>query len=365
MRRLALVLPFVTAACSGASPSLFCAGGGGTCAAVATASGSGSSLGAVSVDGGSNRLGADTLDAHVLLRVFNDELYVLQEDSGSVRIYDPKTLALKTELTFGDATHPAAMTQPRDLWVDEGRSKIWATLSGNAADSALGIVQRDKPGSVVYVGMPQASGDPDGKPEADLIRLCNTKLYVTLKGSYDDGKGGLAYVQGRIGITDADKHTVRGVIPLAGKNPVAFVHIEDDCNQGVVATASTGDVLDNLGTLERFDLNKGASRGVIFTDRQLGGQPHLLATGDGHRMYVALRTASSQFTMDKVVALDWKALTLLGDVTGELDDVSALVKFDGHVYVGSSDGLHVASDDATMAGAPIDVGGAAISVALP
>jgi hypothetical protein len=373
MLRSAHIAPLLVApllalgACTPVSPALFCQGEGRSCAAVATSSGTATSLGTVDIETGSTKLGLDTLDAHVFMRVHDNELYVLQQDSGTVRIYDPKTFTLKVELTLGDATHPAASTQPRDFWVDDGRDHIWVTLSGNDADSALAVVSRSAPGSVLYVGLPQDAGDPDGKPEPDLIRECNSKLYVTMKGSTIAADGSISYVQGQIAITDPDKHTLRGVLPIAGTNPVAFEHIEGDCNQGVVATASGNTLpLDARAVIQRFDLNKGESRGVIATDSLLGGKPRLLAIGDAHRMYVAVQTESSQLAMTKVVAFDWKKMMIIGDVTAELADVVSLSKFNGNVYVGANDGLFVTKDDGTMATQPaLGVGGTPVSIAVP
>jgi hypothetical protein len=331
------------------------------------------------------KVGIDaTLDADTKMKVVGDELFVLEGDTGSVRIYDPTTFAVKVELPVGDTDHPSAKAYPHDLWVaDDG--KIWVTLSGNDAAHSLVVLDRNAPGSLVYIGLPQDPSDTDGKPEPDRIYACEDKIYVTLQSYSFDSNFSISYAKGRLAIVDPSARTVRGVIALSGENPFDISQISDDCNDVVVANAAgLTTEADGRGNLERVDLGAGATKGVLTSDLDLGGRPTLLARASDALLYVALyfdpqqnAQGATYLSSVKVVAYDPQQKKVLNDVSGKLGNVNFLRVFDGQVFFGAGvfagmeapgkapRGLYIGPADGKMVTTPIDLGLTPSSIGLP
>jgi hypothetical protein len=295
-----------------------------------------------------------TLDPDTTMRIEGQELFVLMRDTGSLRIYDPKTFAVKLELTLGDTDHPAGKSYPQDFWVNDD-GKIWVTLSGNDAAHSLAIVDRNNPGALAYVGLPQDPADTDGKPEPFGLYSCNDKLYVLLQSyTLDPMSYAVKYQPGRIAIVDPSSRTSRGAITLTGKNPFDIAAISgDDCNQVVVSNAAgLTTPPDGQGDLEHVDLDAGASKSVLITDNALAGRPTLLAPVNDHLMYVAQYFDPQADSMGlvllssvKVVAFDPTAGKVLNDVTGKFGNVNFLRVHGGNLFLGA--GVFAAQEDPT------------------
>lgn len=391
---LALLVPLVALGCGESHDPALCLGD--TCVAVATSifnpdfTGSGT-LDSVDLKTRTPHTGLDaTLDPDTTLKIVGEELFVLQRDSGSLRIYDPKTFAVKIEMPLGSADPmdplAAGKSYPQDLWVD-GDGKIWVTLSGNDALHAIGVLDRGAGGALTYVGLPQDPSDPDGKPEANHLYTCNDKLYVTLQ-SYSFGMDGkISYAPGRIAIVDPSQRSLRGSITLTGRNPYDLVALGSDCNDVVVATsAGLTTKPDGQGNLERVDLDQAASKGVLATDEMLGGRPTLLAAAADDLLYVALYfdpqpngMGDVYLASTKVIAFDPQKKVVRGDVTGKFGNVNFLRKRGDELFIGAGifagmedsgkqpRGLYITpADGGMLSSAPIDLAGLTPSaIALP
>jgi hypothetical protein len=364
---------------------------GDTCVAVATSifnadfTGMGT-LDSVDLASRAPHLGLDaTLDPDTTLKIVGEELFVLQRDTGALRIYDPKTFQVKLELPLGDATHPAGKSFPQDFWVDAD-GKIWVTLSGNDAAHALAIVDRNMLGSIIYLGLPQDPSDTDGKPEPAKLYACNDKLYVALQSYWFDMNGKVNYAPGRIAILDPSTRSTRGTITLAGRNPNDITALGSDCNDVVVAcSAGLTTAPDGQGNIERIDLDASASKGVLATDEQLGGRPSLLAAAAANLLYVALYFDPQPNGMGdvflssvKVVAFDPQMKIVKNDVTGKFGNVNFLRTHSDDLFIGagvfagmedpskSPRGLYIAPADGKMITAPpIDLQLTPSAIALP
>ena len=298
-------------------------------------------------------LGIDaTLDPDTTMKTLNGELWVLMRDTGSLRIYDPKTFAVKLEITLGDADHPAGMAYPQDFWINADDNRIWVTLAGNDAAHSLVVIDRNAPTTLEYVGLPQDPGDSDGKPEPFTMYSCNERLYVLMQ-SYSFGMdGSITYQAGRIAIVEPDSKTARGAITLTGKNPYDLAPISgDDCNQVVVSLAAgLTTPPDGQGDLEQVDLDAGTSKSVLITDNALGGRPTLLGPVNDHLMYVAQYFDPQSDAMGltllssvKVVAFDPTTMKVLNDVTGKFGNVNFLRVHNGKLFIGA--GVFAAQED--------------------
>lgn len=389
MNRTVLTLASLAlAGCGGSVDPSLCLGD--TCVAVATSiynadfTGQGT-LNSVDISTRTPHLGLDaTLDPDTTMKIIGEELFVLQRSTGSLRIYDPKTFAVKVELPLGDTDHPGAKAFPLDFFVTDA-GKIFVTASGNDAAHALVIADRNAPGTLAFLGLPQDATDTDGKPEPAAIYSCNSKLYITLQ-SYSFGMSGLAYAQGRIAIVDPDARTVRGVITLAGQNPSDLVALGSDCNDVVVSTAGgLTTEPDGKGNIERFDLDAAASKGVLATDQALGGRPTLMAVGGDKLLYVAEYFDPQPNGMGavylasvKVIAFDPIGKTVLGDITGKFGNVNFLRVQNGDLFLGA--GIYAGMEDPTklprglyifpadgkmLTSAPINLSLTPSSIALP
>ena len=326
-----------------------------------------------------------TLDPDTAMRIVGDELFVLQRTTGAVRIYDPKTFAVKVELPVGDDAHPSAAAYPQDFYVDDA-GKIFVTLSGNDAEHSLVVLDRSAPGTLVYIGLPQDAADTDGKPEPNRIHACGGKLYVTLQSYSFDSSFKISYAKGRIAIVDPDARSVRGIIALAGENPYDIVPVTSDCHDVVVASsAGLTTVPDGNGNLEHIDLAAGTSKGVLATDQTLGGRPTLLARASDDLLYVAIYFDPQPNGMGvdylssvKVIAFDPKTKTILGDVSGKLGNVNFLRVHDGKLFFGAgiyagmeaagkgARGLYLGPADGKMLTTPpIDLSLTPSAIALP
>ncbi|MEO6951296.1 MAG: hypothetical protein ABI321_05730 [Polyangia bacterium] len=323
-----------------------CKGKPGNCVAVATSifnsdfTGSGN-LNTVDTTTGAASLNLDTsLDADTTFKYQNGQLYVLQRDSGSVRIYDPSTFVVKSETPVGDSAHPSASTYSQGLYI-AADGKLWITLAGNPAASSLGIVDTTAPGVITYVALPQATADTDGKPEPFKLYPCNGKLYVLMQSYYFGSDSVIHYTPGRIVSVDLTTKAVGTPIVLTGTNPSDITQVGATCSDVVVSTASGLTTSpDGTGDLERVDLAAGTST-VLATDMQLGGRPTLLAS-TGSTLYVAEYfdpqpngTGAVYLSSVKIIAFDVATKTVGIDVTGKFGNINFMQIDGASLYFGA------------------------------
>ena len=364
-----------------------CKGKPGNCIAVATSifnadfTGSGN-LDTVETNTLKPTLNLDTsLDPDTTLKYQGNELFVLQRDSGAVRIYDPATFTVKTELPVGDTANPSASAYPQDFYI-AADGKLWVSLAGNKAASALGIVDRATPGTITYVALPQAAGDTDGKPEAFKLYPCNGKLWVLLQSYYLDTA--IHYVPGRLVSVDLTTKVVGTPIALAGQNPYDIVQVGASCSDVVVSTAAMlTSAPDGTGGLERVDLATGMST-VIATDTMLSGRPTLLAS-NGTTLYVAEyfdpqpnSTGGVYLSSVKIITFDVTSKKIGIDVTGKFGNVNFMQIHDGSLYFGAGvysnvepagklpRGLYITPADGTaLSKSPVDLMLTPTAIAFP
>jgi hypothetical protein len=213
-----------------------------------------------------------TLDPDVALAVQGNDLWVLNRSVGSLRRYDVATMQVELEIPLGTPQAPGPLSAPRDFAVDPA-GKAWVSFGGNPAGSALGIVNLYT-GTLKYVALPAASGDPDGAPEAGDVYQCKNHVYVALQ-DYTFAGGDFRYVgPGRIAVVDLSSDTLDAIIQLKGKNPSQILAAGNNCEQALVLDSSgLTTVPDGTGGIERVDLAARTSMGWLATDMQLGGRP--------------------------------------------------------------------------------------------
>ena len=382
-------LSSLAVACGGSTSNPLCQGKPGNCVAVATSifnadfTGSGN-LDTVNTDTRATSLNLDTsLDADTTLRYHGDELYVLQRDTGSVRIYDPTTFVVKSETPVGDTDHPSASTYAQDFYIAPD-GKIWVSLAGNVAASALGIVDLATPGTISYVALPQAAEDTDGKPEPFKLYPCNGKLYVLLQSYSFDMNSTIKYAPGRIVSVDLATKVVGTPIVLTGTNPYDITQVGTKCSDVVVATASgLTSAPDGTGDLERVDLTTGDST-VLATDIALGGRPTLLAKAAG-TLYVGEyfdpqpnSSGAVYLSSVKIIAFDVETKKFGIDVTGKFGNINFMQVDKGDLYFGAGiysnveaagklpRGLYITPADGTpLSTSPIDLALTPSAIAFP
>jgi hypothetical protein len=295
-----------------------------------------------------------TLDPDVRMKIVGDELFVLMRDSGSLRIYDPTTLAVKLELPTGDTTFPSSSSYPQDFWVNNDNDDIFVTLSGNDAAHSLGVLNRNTPGTVVYLGLPQDPADTDGKPEPYQIYYCEERIFITLQSYTVNTDGTVSYnVPGRIVDMTPNTRSIRNVVALQGKNPSQITDTgRGDCFDTVVASSGNlQTVPDGTGNIERFNLGQGVSKGVLITDSQLGGRPVYLAAVSSKLMYVANYfdpepngMGATFLSSVRLTTFDIDTMSVLNNVTGPYGNINFLRLYDGKLFYGA--GIYAGMEEA-------------------
>jgi DNA-binding beta-propeller fold protein YncE len=338
-------------------------------------------LNTVSFPGNQVQLGIDaTLDPDTFIHVESDTLYMVNEDTGSVRLYDPASFTVRAEISTGGAGAPNGTSFPHEIYVAPGTTKIYVALSGNDAAHAVGVLDTAQPnaGVVKYITIPAA--DPDGKPEATNLYACQGKLYVTLL-DYTLSGTTVTYQAGRIGVIDLATDSFEGVIQLVGQNPSAVVAASKDATScGSVLVLDGGQlqtVPDGTAGIEAVDLTGRSSAGLRIADTALGGRPDALALASARLGFVAIyfdpqknAMGDTYLASTKVVKIDPQAGTLLGDISGKAGNINFVrVSPDGQLFVGAglfagtpatdklAQGLYLGPADGTMLPmAPIDLG---------
>ncbi len=329
-----------------------------------------------------------SLDPDVAVQISaNDELYVLNRTSGSLRRYDLATFAVEEELATGSSDAPNTLSAPFGFYRATTSSKIYVTLAGNDAAHALGIVDEAQPnaGVVKYVSVPTAAGDSDGKPELSSLYECKGMLYV-LSQSYDFAGATISYAEGRIAVIDEKTDTLAGLITLAGKNPGAIVADGDDCSKVLVATSSDlSSSPDGTAGIERVDLAARATQGFVTRDTDLAGRPFTIVRQSPTLAFVGMyfdpqMDATGKIVLGSAKVIAWNPSTGKSgaDVSGKAGFINFVdVGPDQQLYVGIGvfagtstspklpQGLYVGKSDASMLPTtPIDLGDTPSAIAF-
>jgi hypothetical protein len=331
-------------------------------------------LNTVSFPGNQVQLGIDaTLDPDTFIHVEKDTVYMVNEDTGSVRLYDPTSFAVRAEISTGGPSAPNGASFPHEIYVAPGTTKVYVALSGNDAAHAIGVLDTTQPnaGVVKYITIPAAAADPDGKPEANNLYACNGKLYVTL-GDYTVVGITATYQRGRIGVIDLASDTFEAAIQLTGQNPSAIVAASGDpatCTSVLVVDGGQlQTVPDGTAGIEAVDLAAKTSAGLKAPDTALGGRPTTIALASARLGFVAIyfdpqknAMGDTYLASTKVVKIDPQTGALLGDVSGKAGNINFVkVSPDGQLCVGAgqfagttatdklAEGLYLGPADGTM-----------------
>jgi DNA-binding beta-propeller fold protein YncE len=266
-----------------------------------------------------------TIDQDNQVRIVNGKAYVLNRGPGTLRIYDIKTWKSPVEIPTGDATAPHAMSNPLDVLVIPGSSKLYVTTSGNDAAHALGIIDtNDTSGVIKWIELPVAAADADGMPGAGYLYGCGGKAYA-LMGDYD-------YTtfqpvgSSRIAVIDTATDKFESFITLSAQSPTAIVATSSDCNEVLVAQSGPFGVLpDGKGGIERVNLSQKKSLGMLLSDTQLDGRPNTITIASSSVAFASIYfdpqpdpgSGMLILSSTKVIAFNPTSGAILGDVLGK------------------------------------------------
>jgi hypothetical protein len=332
-----------------------------------------------------------TLDPDTAIHVVDGKVYILNQDTGTLRIYDPQTWKALAEISTGDASASNATAFPHDFFVSG--TKVYVVFTGNKAQNAIGVLDTTMPnaGVVQWIMVPAAAGDTDGKPEAGGVFACLGKLYVTYADYMIVGQTVSYAGGGRIAVVDLATSTLESIIQLTGQNPGQLT-LEDgsDCTQATSPAAAVPHALvvtsgkqtappDGTSGIERVDLVQKKSLGFALKDTDLNGRPTSIDVVSLNLAFVAIdfdpqmqpSGGGLELASAKVIAVNPLTGMVKGDVTGKAGFVNfARVSADKRFlfvgtgqFAGMSDpnkiatGVYVGPADGTLLPAtPLDLG---------
>jgi hypothetical protein len=322
-----------------------------------------------------------TLDPDVYLKIQDGVLYALNQDTGTLRLYDPATLKVMSEIPTGAAGAPNGMSLPHEIYPVPGGNKIYVSLSGNDGPHAIGVLDKTQPnaGVVKFIDVPVVVG---GKPEAASFYACKNKLYVGLQDWTITGTT-VTYKPGRVGIIDLQTDAFEGVIQLQGQNPGNLVQAMPEgasaCDVALVADGGQlKTVPDGNAGIEAVDVVNKKSLGFRIVDTKLMGRPAIVELVSSHLGFAAIYYDPQKNAMgdtflgsSKVVAFEPTSGALMGDVTSKAGNVSFVrATTDHQLFVGVGlfagamamdklpQGLYIGPADGTMLGmSGTDIGG--------
>jgi hypothetical protein len=320
-----------------------------------------------------------TLDPDTAIHSVGGKVYMLNQDTGSLRIYDPSSWQNPVEISTGDGTAPNGTSFPRDFYVNG--TKVYVAFSGNQGANSIGVLDTTQPNAGVtkWIAVPAATGDTDGAPEAGNVYACNGKLYVSYADYFINGSDVTYPNGGRIATVDLSNDTLGTIIQLTGKNAGAMSQEGADCSHVLVATSGNQtSVPDGTSGIERVNLGAGTTAGLVMADTALNGRPIGIDVASATLAFVIIDYDPEQqpngggliLASTKVIAVNPTTLAVTGDVTGKAGFVSfARVSPDGKLYVGAGQfagtpdptklatGVYIGPADGTMLTMPgIDFG---------
>ncbi len=301
--------------------------------------------------------------------------FVLDHTHSSLRVYDPKkNFATPVEIKLSANGNPHAVAAIPTT------TRAYVTMYGNDAAEAVAVIDWSMPqaGVVKSIALPQAAGDPDGKPEANDAYLCGQFVYVTLD-DLDEGKGFAPTGPARIAAIDTRSDALdamNGVIQLMGPNPNGIARSSTGCDEVLVADAANQfGAVDGSGGVEAVDLSLRKSKGMLLKDGDLMGHPSTMSTNPAKTLAYTILTVSNG-SGSQVVAIDYLAKKV---VPATILPTASFIRFaqvspDGQLFVGvdfppmmgpPQAGLWIGPADGTaLAGPPLDLGQAPYSIAF-
>jgi hypothetical protein len=305
-----------------------------------------------------------TLDPDTVIKVANDRVYILNMDSGSLRIYDERTFHALLEIPTGDATAPNGGSFPHDFFVRG--DKIYVAFGGNPSANAIGVIDTRTPaaGVVKWIAVPAAAGDMDGKPEAGNLFACDDTLWVSFADYFFDGSKVVWAPHARLVGVDFATDTMGPTIPLTGSNAGVIAQDGADCHTVLVASSGNQtSVPDGTSGIERVDLRAHTSAGFVLADTALQGRPSAIETVSPTLAFVSVffdpqpqpNGGGLILSSAKVVAVNPQAATVGADVTGKAGFVSFVrVGPSKQLFVGA--GQFAGLDDPTKLKTAVYVG---------
>jgi hypothetical protein len=386
--RTALPVLFLAAACHGGPVDPVLPAGN---FAVVTTSGGVMAGGAVNTIRLSDRMVVEGLDTTIdqdnTVRVQHGQAYVVNRTPGTVFVYDVSNWRAPLQIATGDTAVAHAGSNPQDVAPLPGTTRAYVTLAGNPAANALGVLDTAQPqaGVTKWIALPTADADTDGKPEPGQMYFCDGKVYVSM-GDYDETTFAPTG-PGRLAVLDASSDTLLGFITLATQAPNQIAAESSDCNDVLVAGAGPfGKAPDGTAGIERVDLARRKSLGVVVSDTAMQGRPSTVSvytrTLAFSAIYFDLEPQPSSdmpiLSSTKVIAFNPTSGKILGDVTGKAPFIPfAVVSPDGELAVGVDaypgginagklgSGLYLGKADGTMLpSTPIDLGQAPMAIAF-
>src|SRR5579883_1571671 len=88
-----------------------------------------------------------TLDPDTVMKVANGRLYVLDMDTGALRVYDEATMHALVEIPTGDGAAPNGGSFPHDFYVNG--NQVYVAFAGNKAQNAIGVIDTTHPSGVL------------------------------------------------------------------------------------------------------------------------------------------------------------------------------------------------------------------------
>jgi hypothetical protein len=321
-----------------------------------------------------------SLDPDTFILV-DSSAYVVDQDTGSVRVYDLSTFAVVSEISTGNSEAPNTTSRPQQ--VARSGTKLYVTLAGNNAAHAIGVLDFNAKAFSKFISLQSQVGDTDG-PEPFAIYACNNLLYVTQQNYIRMGQD-VTYLKGSIAVIDPSSDTVTATFDI-GKNPSNIVPIGSTCTDVLVATTgSLASAADGTGGVEHVDLAQKKSLGTLALDTALGGRPNTVDVASPTLAFAAVYydpmpngVGKVLLSSTKVVAFNATTGALLGDVTPKAGSILyARVSPDQQLYVGVSlyggtvtpgkldEGVYYGPADGTMVGAtPLKLGQAPSAIAF-
>jgi DNA-binding beta-propeller fold protein YncE len=326
-----------------------------------------------------------TLDPDTAIRIVGDQAYILNQDSGTLRVYDLKSFVVVGEIPTGSAEAKNGTSFPHAFW-PIGK-KVYVTLSGNDAAHAVGVLDTTMPNAGVtkYITIAANSADTDGRPEAGAVHFCNGKLYVAT-GDYSVSGSKVTYAAGRIAVIDTATDAVTDIIQLKGQNPGAIAAIAGDCQDVLVAMGGqlTSEP-DGTSGIEHVNLGTKTSAGFLLTDMAIAGRPTSVTVASSTVAFAPIYFdpqpmlgGGNILASTKVIAFNPSTGAQIGDVTGKAGNINFVaVSPDKKLYVGVglfagtmatdklAEGLYVGAADGTkLSGMPIDLGQTPAAIAF-
>lgn len=285
----------------------------------------------------------DAVGPQAVVRGFGTKVYVLNQDSGTVRTYDTaRDFAGPLDSPVTKASEvPGAQANPHDFYVDAPRNTAYVTLYGSYGSTvvtgarALGVIDLMNAAAGVQRFIPLAvdPADPDGNPDASDLEACGDTLYVLLQ-SLNRNKMYEPAAPGRLAVIDLKNPTAATYIPLTGENPIRL-RMLPGCSEALVASAGNQLVgmLTGKSGIERVDLTAKKSLGLALKDTDLGGNVSAFDAASLELAFVDVSSRSGMNYNNDVYAVNLKTGQKGQKLLGPMNYVPAVRVAEGQLAV--------------------------------